>query len=66
MQSTYINVQAIKLISMYFQGQHQSYEDYKEKFESLWSVIEQLGGSHALHPGLIQKPTVDIQTEGLM
>jgi hypothetical protein len=43
------------MLCMYFQGGNQSNEDYKEKFDALWGIIEQLGGSLVAHPGLIMQ-----------
>lgn len=56
-------VQAIKLLATYYQNPQQLNEDYKEKIEFLWKIVEQCGGSLVKHPGLVEHRATKIATE---
>lgn len=58
-QDVYAMVQAMKAMHMVMQ-EGDSNEDWKKKMESMFTIVEQFGGSLSNHPGLIEKRASEI------
>ena len=50
------------MLCMFFWEGNQCNENYKEKFDALWSIIEQFGGSLVAHRGLIMHRALNTST----
>jgi len=64
-QPIYAMVQTVKALATFFQGNRQSNEDYKEKFDAHWSVVEQLGGNLVNHTEFIDERAAEIAQEAM-
>lgn len=58
-QPVHALVQSMKVLTTFIQH-GESNESYKERFESIWEIVEQFGGNLTDHPQLIERRAIEL------